>query len=88
MQKNGRAETLNEFLEDIKGAMLQNYYVNVKNRIMQTDESINPFQDTIQTFLENKKVTEGLARFGIKKEDHYYRRMALVGTLKKAIMEN
>ena len=38
------------YLDEIEGAMLQSYYVRVKNKIMTPDDSIHPFIDTINEY--------------------------------------
>lgn len=41
-------------IEEFRGAMLQSYYVRVKNKIMTPDDSIRPFMDTINEY-ENRE---------------------------------
>ncbi|MFP4190368.1 MAG: hypothetical protein ACLFSL_05035 [Candidatus Woesearchaeota archaeon] len=84
-----KSQSLTKHLDELKGALPQGYWVLVKNRILGPDESINPFQDTINSFLQRDQVWEKFEECGLEREkDFFIGKYILKGTLLRAIQEN
>ncbi len=55
---------LGKFLEQISGAILQRYYVNVKNKIMSTNSQSKPFDDTVTEFSNRPEIIKKMTSLG------------------------
>lgn len=49
-----------DHLSEVSSAMLQRYYVLVKQKILGPDDSIHPFFDTLREFYRRKEIREKL----------------------------
>ena len=54
----------------IKHGMLMAYYVRAKNRILNSDDTISPFKDTVEEFFERDFVRNHFLKPGLLDENH------------------
>ena len=88
MNLNQDFTCVEDYLESIKGAMLLNFYVKVKNKLMQSDDSAHPFDETLREFFDRKEVQNNYHNFKLSSNDHYSYLDALKDNLKSAIVND